>query len=53
VVQRPIDFKKDMAKFYGVNPALTKNVDLQMIVVRKGQENDNKVNNEFKGGSGS
>ena len=25
-------FKKDMAKFYGVNPAMTKNVDLENFI---------------------
>lgn len=47
VVQRPIEFKKDMAKFYDVNPSLTKNIDLNQIVIVKGKENEN-GNTEIK-----
>ena len=36
VVKRPYDFKKDMAKFYDVNPSLTKNIDLQEVKLSKG-----------------
>ena len=33
-------FKRDMAKFYGVNPGLTKNVDLNHFISQKGKENE-------------
>ena len=32
-------FKKDMAKFYAVNPAATKNVELDQFVGQIGKEN--------------
>jgi phage portal protein BeeE len=34
VVKRPLAFKKDMAKFYGVNPSMTKDVDLQKFTTK-------------------
>jgi hypothetical protein len=40
IVKRPIEFKKDMAKFYGVNPGTTKNVDLEQFIGQTGKEND-------------
>ena len=32
LVKNEADFKKDMAKFYGVNPAATRDIELGMIV---------------------
>lgn len=34
------EFKKDMAKFYGVNPGATKEVDLNHFIGQKGKENN-------------
>ncbi len=43
VVKRPFEFRNDMAKFFDVNPSLTKNIDLGSIQVPKGgKENENK-----------
>ena len=36
MVQQPNEFKRDMAKFYGVDKAETKNVDLAKIMVKRG-----------------
>ncbi|CDW75394.1 UNKNOWN [Stylonychia lemnae] len=40
VVVSETDFKKDMAKFYGVNPGATKDVNLNHFVGQKGKENE-------------
>jgi hypothetical protein len=40
VVKNPTDFKKDMAKFYGVNPGATKEIDLELYLGQKGKENE-------------
>lgn len=32
VVKNPTEFKKDMAKFYGVNPGATKDVNLELYI---------------------
>lgn len=40
VVKDQDGFKKDMAKFYGVNPAATKNVELDHFVGQTGKENE-------------
>lgn len=39
VVSDKEGFKKDMAKFYGVNPGMTRDVDLNQFVGQKGKEN--------------
>jgi len=39
VVKNEADFKKDMAKFYGVNPGATKDVDLRQFIGQQGKEN--------------
>lgn len=39
VVRNPTEFKKDMAKFYGVNPGATKDVNLDLYIGQKGKEN--------------
>jgi hypothetical protein len=44
-VQNETDFKKDMAKFYGVNPGATKDVNLNHFVGQKGKENASENNN--------
>ncbi len=40
VVKNPTEFKKDMAKFYGVNPGAKKDVDLELHLGQKGKENE-------------
>lgn len=35
-----------MAKFYGVNPAATKDIDLKQFVGQKGKENENATNSD-------
>jgi hypothetical protein len=39
VVKEENGFKKDMAKFYGVNPGATKDVQLDHFVGQIGKEN--------------
>jgi hypothetical protein len=39
VVKNETEFKKDMAKFYGVNPGATKGVELSHFVGQLGKEN--------------
>lgn len=39
-VKNVSEFKKDMAKFYGVNPAATKDVELGYFVGQIGKENN-------------
>lgn len=48
VVKNEVEFKKDMVKFYGVNPGATKEVDLTQFTGQKGgKENSNiKSHNE-------
>jgi hypothetical protein len=38
-VKNETEFKKDMAKFYGVNPAATREVELSHFVGQTGKEN--------------
>ena len=46
VVKNETEFKKDMAKFYSVNPGATKDIDLQQFIGQKGKENNHNNSNK-------
>lgn len=47
-VKNENEFKKDMAKFYGVNPGATKDVELSHFVGQQGKENSLPVQQQIR-----